>query len=440
MLRFFTLVLLLFASLNSEATVYIQVEQPTNVKVNFALPPFVLLNPELTPLSQLDDVRSKLENALEMTDYFKFVSPKAFLQKLTPTTLDKDGIRFQDWKGIGTDYLLTTGYNYKGSNLKVESRLFHVPSGTRIMGKEYSVHIGENRRLALTIANDIIIALTEKNGVFFSKIAFLSDTTGHKEIYEMDFDGENVKQLTRHRSITLAPSWSRDLKDIAYTVYRIRTNNIINPDIVRLNLEKHSTTPLASRLGLNTSPAFSPTRDELLVSYAPQGETTDLYIINTSGSIIKRLTEDDSINVEGAWSPDGNKITWVSSRRGNPMIFVMDRDGGEIRRLTYAGLFNASPSWSPDGKTIAFASQAGSTFDIYLISVDGKNIQRVTKSSGGESNEHPTFSPDGRHIIYSSSTSRRSDIYVVNLDGSGARCLTCKYRLGRSTSPSWSRN
>lgn len=438
MFRLIVTLLLLTQALKSNATIYIQLEQPSNVKVNFVIPPFVLTESELKSLPKILDIKNRLQILLETTGYFNFISQNAILQELTPSTLDKDGIRFQDWEAIGANYLLTTGYKYKGVDLKVESRLFHVPSGTRIMGKEYFAKVGENRELALTMANDIITALTDKPGIFFSKIAFVSDVTGHKEIYEIGFDGENVKQLTRHRSITLAPSWSRDMTNIAYTTYRIHPKNIINPDILNLNINKRVSKPIAIRMGLNTSPAYSNTRDELIVSYAPFGKSTDLYLITPEGKIINRLTDDDSINVEATWSPDGNQIAWVSSKRGNPMIFIMNRDGSELRRLTYVGVYNASPAWSSDGKTIAFASQQGNKFDIFLINSDGTNLRRLTKSVGGASNEHPSFSPDGRHVVYSTSTSGRSDIYVVNLDGSGERCLTCKYRLGRSSSPRWS--
>ena len=439
MFRFVLFVLiLLFSAQESHATIYLQIEQPTNVKVNFALPDFILTDSESKALLQIADVRKKLENLLETTGYFKFILPKAFLQELSPSTLDRDGIRFQDWEAIGAGYLLTTGYKYKGENLTVMARLFHVASGTRIMGREYSAKVRENRQLALTMANDIIFALTDKPGIFFSKIAFVSDVTGHKEIYEMDFDGENVRQLTRHRSITLAPSWSRDMKNIMYTTYRIHPGNIINPDVLSLNIEKRWSKAVATKPGLNTSPAYSPARDEVIVSFAPSGQTADLYLITPEGKIIKRLTNDDAINVESTWSPDGNQIAWVSSKRGNPTIFIMNRDGTETRRLTYAGTYNASPAWSPDGKTIAFASQQGNTFDIFLINSDGTDLRRLTKGVGGASNEHPSFSPDGRHVVYSSSSTGRGNLYVVNLDGSGERCLTCKYRLGRSSAPSWS--
>ncbi|HLB59467.1 MAG TPA: hypothetical protein VJL87_05225, partial [Bdellovibrionota bacterium] len=424
---------------NSHATVYLNIHQPTNVTVNFALPTFVPLTDGQLASTQTERVREELKSALETTGCFNFLNPQSFIQEITPQTVEQGAIRFNDWKAINAQYLLTTGYSAKGVSVHVEARLFHIPSAQRVMGKEYTSPIGETRQLALTMGNDIIEALTGEKGIFFSKIAFIANVTGHKELYVMDFDGKNVQQVTRNRSISLSPSWSPNAKELLYTLYRIHSNNQVNPDLVRFDIKSRRTIPVWEKRGLNTGGAWSPKREEIIITHSPPGGDTDLYLVTPQGKLINRLTNESSIDVEPSWSPDGNQIAWVSSRRGNPMVFIMNRDGTDIKRLTYAGQYNSSPVWSPDGKQIAFASQSGDTFDIFLMDSNGQNLRRLTKSSG-RSNEHPSFSPDGRHIVFHSSGSKRSDIYVVNLDGTVERCLTCQYTLGKAISPTWSSN
>ena len=144
------------------------------------------------------------------------------------------------------------------------------------------------------------------------------------------------------------------------------------------------------------------------------------------------------IDVEPSFSPDGNYITYSSSRSGNPEIYTMNVKTRNEKRLTFIRYYNSSPKWSPKGDKIAFAGLDNpfgkkSYFDIFLLSPDGKTIERLTINNGN--NENPSWSPDGRHLVFSSTRDKGSDLYFINEDGTGERRLTNGYTC---YSPAWS--
>jgi TolB protein len=117
--------------------------------------------------------------------------------------------------------------------------------------------------------------------------------------------------------------------------------------------------------------------------------------MNPDGGGVTKLTNQGS-NFDGAWSPDGNEIAFVSTRfsaAGYSSIYVMNADGSGVTRLTYGNSCYESPSWSKDGKRIAFASTLGGDptdcgypNDIYVMNADGgsSTVVRPERSCPGE--------------------------------------------------------
>jgi uncharacterized protein YjdB len=153
----------------------------------------------------------------------------------------------------------------------------------------------------------------------------------------------------------------------------------------------------------------------------------DLYLVNTTGAVLSRLTSDVAYDINPAWSPDGSKIAFVSMRDGNDEIYVMSADGSGQTRLTFNGASDRSPTWSPDGGRIAFVSNG----DVYVMNADGSNPVRL--SSSGNNND-PDWSPDGSKIAFDSwrDGSGHQAIYVMNADGSSAT------QFSSGAQPDWS--
>ncbi len=134
-----------------------------------------------------------------------------------------------------------------------------------------------------------------------------------------------------------------------------------------------------------------------------------------------------------SWSPDGSKIAFVSDRLGSPQIFIMNSDGSGVRRLTRSGTYNVNPSWSPKGDRILYSRQHPGGFQIHSISPDGSDDTQLTTQGR---NENPRWSPDGRFITFGSNRGGKEAIYVMRADGSSQ--IKVSRSGGGDSQPVWS--
>lgn len=155
--------------------------------------------------------------------------------------------------------------------------------------------------------------------------------------------------------------------------------------------------------------------------------THQIYTINVDGSGIKRLTNLGP-NYSPAWSPDGKKIAFISSRNGGGEIFVMDKDGSNQINLTPATISIGEPVWSPDGSKILFLANPGSTdlhqteFGLYTMNSDGTYWQQLAYGSF----DGYSWSPDGRKIVFAlyQDKSKQWDLYVIDSGGGNLSNIT----------------
>ncbi|HET6977956.1 MAG TPA: DUF5050 domain-containing protein [Pyrinomonadaceae bacterium] len=159
---------------------------------------------------------------------------------------------------------------------------------------------------------------------------------------------------------------------------------------------------------------FSSTRD---VANNPE-----IYVMNTDGSDVKRLTFNTQFDGEASFSADGGKIVFTSTRDGNGEIYVMNTDGTNQKRVTNNLGNDAHPSFSPDGTKITFISNREGGLEIFTMNSDGTNAVRLTNAPFSKFN--PSFSPDGTRIIYSAIDGNDSEIWMMNADGSNPVNLT----------------
>jgi TolB protein len=285
------------------------------------------------------------------------------------------------------------------------------------------------RALAHRIADDVVKAATGREGIAGSRIAFINNRTGHKEVYLMDYDGEDVKRLTDDKSIDLLPRFSPDGRRIAYTTFKDG-----NPDLFIIDLETAKATPLSTEQGLNVAGGFSPDGTKLLMTLS-RGKSPNLFMKDLTTGAVTRLTSHFGADSTPTFSPDARQVAFVSDRSGNPQIFILDLATKQTRRLTDFNWCD-SPAWSPTGEWIAFAGRANKRdkMDIFLVDVTGNQIRQLTHGEG--SNEDPTWSPDGRLLAFSSTRGGRGQIYVMDSDGSAPR-LSADVP-GASSMPHWS--
>lgn len=354
------------------------------------------------------------------------VSAETREQLPIPGTLALSESDFMSWMSSGVDLLVRSEYSLKGDDLTIEFRLFDVLNRKLLTSRRFLGKGKELRYFSHLFSDEILLAITGEKGCFTSRIAFVSTQGGNKEIFIMDWDGNNLAQLTRNGSINLNPSFSPDGREISFTSYKRG-----NPDLYKRALSNQVEVPLSARKGLNITAAYSPDGQKIALTMSKDGNS-EIYTINKDGTNPMRLTVDPSIDISPIWSPDGSRIAFVSDRHGKPQIYTMKSDGANLQRLTHSGSYNVNPSWSPKGDKILYARSEGG-FQIHSINPDGSGDMQLTTSG---SNENPSWSPDGRFITFSSKRANADGIYVMRADGSGQ--IKVNKNRGRSTQPNWS--
>jgi len=183
---------------------------------------------------------------------------------------------------------------------------------------------------------------------------------------------------------------------------------------------------------ISISPAWSPDNRKIaFTSYIKRNP--DLYLIDTDGKNLRRFSYHPGLNVSASFSPDGKQIALMMGMEGKSDIFVIDADGDHPKKLTKGHGNEASPRWAPDGQSIAFVSDRSGSPQIYLMAHDGSNVRRLTYE--GNYNTSPAWSPKGDRLAYCGRVGGRFQIFTIGIDRSNLQRLTGS---GDNESPSWS--
>lgn len=344
------------------------------------------------------------------------------------------------YRAVGMAYLIKSTIDVKGGTVEAEVRLYDVNKGVQISGKRYPFksRIDEApRELANFAGNELMQVLTGEDGIFRTRM-LMSCGGKKKDIFIMDFDGENVKQLTRDGNFALSPSWAPDGNRIVFTSYKPAVKGgFANPNLYTYNVATNKRELVTAARGINSGAVFHPKKNQIAYTYSNNGKP-EIFMLDLEAKTRVALTQTMFFSVEPAWSPDGNRLAYSSSKTGRPHIYVSNADGSGAKQLTFAGVYNSSPKWSPKGDKIVFSGQENlkNNFNIFMIDPSGSNLVRLT--DGANSSENPAFSPDGRHVAFSSNQGGMYQIYVMALhSGRVSRALTPK-SLGDCKQPAWS--
>lgn len=404
---------------NAQQVIDIDITDAAIKKVNFAVPYFTDKN---RPEQDHDSGKSMAEllaKGLDFHGFINIISPEVY-----------GGGQDQNWRMLGANYVVIGKYISEGPRLVLEFRLVDASTGKMLMGKRFRDKREKQRQMILKFCDEVIHKITGKQGISSSKIAFVSDTSGHKEIYIADALGDDIRQVTRHQNLAITPRLSPDSNKLVYTSYH---NG--NPNLYLIDFTKSSklTRAISRREGINYAPAWAPDGSFLVVTLSKDGNP-DLYKIAPSGLILKRLTINAGINVSPSFSPDGSKIAFVSDRTGEPQIYTMELSSGRVQRLTYEGRENTTPSWSPDGKWVAYTGNGDAGYQIYKIKESGGRPIQLTASWG--SHESPTWSPDSRQIAFTQTRNGKSKLCTITSEGQWLQVLFVLD--GSQSSPQWS--
>jgi TolB protein len=344
-------------------------------------------------------------------------------------------INYEAWSALPftVNYLTVGTLNLLDGVLRAELNIVDMKQQTIIPGKRFIGDEDQVRSIAHRWADEVVYTLTAgaSRGIASTKIAYVSKKEKAKEIYIMDYDGQNQYAFTHNRSLNMFPNWAPDNSKLAFASDRtgsweINVYSYIDGSRIPFPIfNSHASTPAISPDGTRVVFALRSTRGD-----------TDLFVSNLDGSDRRNITNNPAIDYSPTWSPSGRQIAFVSDRQGGAsQVYICDADGSNVRRIVKEGGDADVPAWSPDGKWIAFHWKPRKTthYDLFIDDVATGDIRQLTSGSG--SNESPSWAPDGRHIAFQSNRSGSEQIYIMLLDGSELRQLT---REGKNSSPAWS--
>jgi TolB protein len=170
------------------------------------------------------------------------------------------------WGKLGVDAVLTGTVKYRADRFEIRGKIYDTVAGKELLSFTKSGTPAEMRRVSHEAANEVVKYFTGQPAFFNSKIVFVNDNTGRKELYTADYDGKNTKRLTNDNAIVILPRISPDAKKVIFTSYRSG-----NPDLYIINTDGSDRRKLSAKSGLNVSPAWSPGNDQLAITLSVDG-------------------------------------------------------------------------------------------------------------------------------------------------------------------------
>jgi len=274
------------------------------------------------------------------------------------------------------------------------------------------------------LVDDLIYTVTGRPGLATSRIVFVSDRSGTKQIYVCDAEGDNVQQVTRHRHGCVSPSISPDASLLAFTSYR---NGF--PTVMLMDLGGGMERTITDTPGTNFGAAFAPDGRHLALVMSFLGNP-EIFVTDLRTNTAACVTESIGIPCSPAWSPSGERLVFSSDEGGGQQLFIADfgsgKSAGGVERFHSGFSFTTDPEWSPDGENLAFSARSRGGWLVAvkpLSSGRAKVIQRGCR--------HPSWSPDGKFLIYT----MNGELIRHDLSGDRKRVLVGGY--GEISEPRW---
>tara|TARA_B110000971_G_scaffold173093_1_gene178045 strand:- start:1590 stop:2927 length:1338 start_codon:yes stop_codon:yes gene_type:complete len=381
-----------------------------------------------------DLISSVIEKNFLSTGLFNPLDKNAFVQKPDIAHLKP---RFEDWRLITAQALVTGKISIKDNKLKVEFRLWDLAATQEMLALAFTTTPSNWRRVAHIISDKVYERLTGETGYFDTRIIYVSETGPKtervKKLAIMDQDGANTKYLTLGNELVLTPRFNPANQLVTYMSY---FRNL--PRVYLLDIETGIQEVVGNFPGMTFAPRFSPDGKKIIMSFAKDGNS-DIYTMDLESRLVERITEDSSIDTSPSFSPDGKFICFNSDRSGLQQIYTMKSDGTGAKRISFGNGIYGTPVWSPRGDLIAFTKMRAGKFYIGVMRSDGTGERLLTENYYQEA---PSWSPNGRLLVFYRETKTNKDgegfsakLWSIDITGYNERELKTETD---ASDPSWS--
>jgi len=381
-----------------------------------------------------EEISKVIEKNFRRSGLFNPLKKESFVQK---PDIAHAKPRFEDWKLIKAQALVTGKVIITENKLRAEFRLWDVIAAKEMVALAFSTTPDNWRRVAHIISDKIYQRLTGETGYFDTRIIYVSETgpktQRYKKLAIMDQDGANVKYLTLGNELVLTPRFSPKNQLVTYLSY---FRNL--PRVYLLDIETGVQEVVGDFPGMTFSPRFSPDGKKIIMSFAKDGNS-EIYTMNLETRMVEKITEHTSIDTSPSYSPDGKLICFNSDRSGLQQIYVMRSDGSNVKRITFGKGLYGTPVWSPRGDLIAFTKVHKGKFYIGVMRPDGSGERLLTENFYQEA---PSWAPNGRVLIFYRETKSDSEgkgfsakLWSIDLTGYNERLIDTETD---GSDPSWS--
>lgn len=358
------------------------------------------------------DVAALVEQDLRNSGYFEPMDRRDMISRPTQGVQ----VNFQDWRLLDVDILLIGNITQEGQDrYNVAFQLFDVLRGAQLLAFRVTSSADDMRSTSHRIADMIFEEMTGISGVFDTRIAYITEERHSVDdrvfrLIVADADGARAATVAESDQPLMSPSWSPDGRQIAYVSFEGR-QSAIYVQTLRTGTRQR----VSMRAGVNQAPVFSPDGRTLALVLSLNDGNLDVYTLDLTTQVLRRITENPAIDTEPEWSRDGRFLYFTSDRAGSPQIYRVEAvPGSQARRVTFEGTYNTRARISPDGESIALVHRNQGRDRIAVLDPETGVVNVL---SDGRLDESPSFAPNGAMIMYATRDGGQGVLAAVSSDG-----------------------
>lgn len=405
-----SLILAFYRGTATAADLQVKIHGPGQQKVNlFLAPPAPLSGSNGTRTPALaQEMYSVLERNLAFLPFVHSVPSGEILGGAGVGGVKAGDIDFKRFAMGKVDYLLTLGFRRREpGRVQVELRVFRTRSAELFVGRGFvSSSPNQSRVAAHRFSATFMEELTGVAGFFRSRLAFVRIQGKDREICTSKPQGDSLESVVQGQRYIMSPSWSWDGQRIAYVQ--------VTGDTHELHVWDEDGAARRMTLPGNTiiSPAYHPD-GRLAVSLDPEGNP-DIYFLE-GDKLGQAVVQNWAIDISPDFDSSGRWMSFVSSRLGNPHIFLKDLQKDRVERISYKGDYNTSAAISPSGQYVAYSRLTNEGHRIFIHDRLQDTTRQLTHGPGDD--EDPTWGPDEYFLAFVSNRSGRYRVYIGSRHG-----------------------